>query len=98
MPASFTAKEVVDYLDRCILENPLWSFMELEHPYSYTANSRLTLYADDARWAIVFEKNGYENRNHTFMLQLNFYGNCLQNLKRGGADNRYTWNVEYLSL
>jgi len=98
MPASFTAKDVVDYLDRCIIENPLWSFMNLQHPYDYTANSRLTLYADDARWAIVFEKNGYENRNDTIILELNFFGNCLRDLERGGADNRYTSNVRYLTL
>jgi hypothetical protein len=98
MPASFSAKDVVDYLDRCIIENPLWSFMDLQHPYTYTANSRLTLYADDTRWAIVFEKNGYENQNGTIMLELNFFGNCLQELERGGADNRYTSNTRYLTL
>src|SRR5262245_12875471 len=98
MPASFTAKEVVDYLDRCVIENPLWSFMDLQHPYIYTANSRLTLYADDARWAIVFEKNGYENRNLTIILELNFFGNCLQDLERGGADNRYTRNTKDITL
>src|SRR5262245_9472715 len=98
MPASFTAKDVVDHLDCCIIENPLWHFMELQHPYIYTANSRLTLYADDSRWAIVFEKNGYENRNDTIMLELNFFGNCLQDLERGGAGNRYTSNARYLTL
>ena len=35
MPANFTAKDVVDHLDRCIIENPLWHFMELQHPYIY---------------------------------------------------------------
>ncbi|HET9688275.1 MAG TPA: hypothetical protein VFP79_13985, partial [Pseudolabrys sp.] len=98
MPANFTAKDLVDYLDRCVIKNPLWSFMNLQHPYIYTANSRLSLYADDARWAIVFEKNGYENRNHTITLELNFFGNCLQDLERGGADNRYTSNARYLTL
>lgn len=36
--------------------------MDLEHPYFYTANSRLSLFADDANRTIVFEKSGYANR------------------------------------
>lgn len=62
MAARFTAKDVVDDLDKCIIDEPYCFFMNLEHGYFYTANSRLTLYADESRWAIVFEKNGYANR------------------------------------
>jgi hypothetical protein len=96
--ASFTAQDVIGFLDRCIIDNPCWFFMDLEHGYFYTANSRLTLYADDSRWAIVFEKNGYANRATTIMLELNFYGNCLQNLERAGADGRYSHNAKFLDL
>jgi len=37
MPANFTAKDVIDYLDRCIIEKPLLFFMDLQHSYTYTA-------------------------------------------------------------
>jgi hypothetical protein len=72
--------------------------MHLQHGYFYTANSRLTLYADENRWAIVFEKNGYANRVSCIELELNFFGNCLQNLDRGGANDRYVCNAKSITL
>jgi hypothetical protein len=72
--------------------------MALDHPYFYTANSRLTLFADEFRWAIVFAKNGYGNRTNTIDLELNFFGNCLHNLARAGADDRYVCNAKFLTL
>src|SRR5262245_39416822 len=72
--------------------------MDLGHGYFYTANSRLTLYGDDGRWAIVFEKSGYANRDGRIELELNFFGNCLHNLDRAGADDRYICNAKLLTL
>jgi hypothetical protein len=95
MPERFTAKDVVDQLDNCIMDEPYWFFMDLQNGYFYTANSRLTLYADESRWAIVFEKNGYNNRALRIDLELNFFGNCLQNLDRAGADDRYVCNAKW---
>jgi hypothetical protein len=95
MPARFTAKNVVDYLDNCIIDEPYCFFMDLQHGYFYTANSRLTLYADESRWAIVFEKNGYANRAVRVEIELNFFGNCLQNLDREG---RYICNAKWVTL
>ena len=37
-------------------------FLDLEHGYCETAGNRIHLYADSTRWAIVFEKSGYQNR------------------------------------
>lgn len=55
-------------------------FIDLEHPYFYTAGSRLTLYADENRWAIVFEKSGYANRGLRGEIEFAYFGNCLINL------------------
>ena len=98
MPARFTAKDVVDHLDKCIIDEPYCFFMHLQHGYFYTANSRLTLYADENRWAIVFEKNGYANRDSRIELELNFFGNCLRNLDRAGANDRYVCNAKSITL
>ncbi len=98
MSTQLTANDVIAYLDNCIIDDPNCFFMDLEHPYFYTANSRLTLFADEFRWAIVFEKNGYGNRTNTIDLELNFFGNCLHNLPRAGADGRYVCNAKYLTL
>ncbi len=72
--------------------------MDLEHPYFYTANSRLSLFADDENWAIVFEKSGYANRGGRIELELNFFGNKLRNLKPGGLYNHFTYNSRYFTL
>lgn len=61
MNSSFTQKDILDYLEATDQEIYHF-FIDLEHPYFFTAGSRLTLYADDKRWAIVFEKSGYANR------------------------------------
>jgi len=98
MPTPFTAKDVVDYLDQCIIDEPYCFFMDLQHGYFCTANSRLTLYADEYRWAIVFEKSGYANRAGRIELELNFFGNCLRNLDRGGANDRYLCNAKFITL
>ena len=98
MTARFTANDIVESLDNCIIDEPNWFYMDLGHGYLYTANSRLTLYADDDRWAIVFEKNGYGNRAGRIELELNFFGNCLRNLDRVGADDRYFCNAKWITL
>jgi uncharacterized protein DUF7003 len=98
MPARFSAKDVVDCLDKCIIDEPYCFFMDLQHGYFHTANSRLTLYADESRWAIVFETNGYANRGGRIDLDLNFFGNCLRNLDRAGADDRYVCNAKWSVL
>src|SRR5664279_933379 len=56
-------------------------FIDLEHPYFYSAGSRLTLYADKTRWAIVFEKSGYANRGYDCEIEFAYFGNCLINLQ-----------------
>jgi Homeodomain-like domain len=78
-PGEYTAQDIIEYLDNLPYIRP-FSFVDLEHPYFYTANSRLTLYADETRWAMVFEKSGYTPRGFRIELQLNYFGNCLENL------------------
>ena len=51
-------------------------FLDLEHGYFETAGSLIHLFADDSRWAIVFEKSGYQNRNYNGAIQLDYIGNC----------------------
>jgi hypothetical protein len=53
-------------------------FLDLEHGYCLTAGNRIHLFADDERWAIVFEKSGYQNRGTSGEIELNFIGNCIE--------------------
>lgn len=53
-------------------------WFDLEHGYFATAGSRLHLYADDDRWAVVTEKNGYANRGFRAEIELEYFGNCIE--------------------
>ena len=72
--------------------------MDLEHGYFHTANSPLSFFADDANWAIVFEKSGYANRAGMIELELNYFDKRLRNLKPGGLYHHFTYNSKYLPL
>ena len=98
MATRFTAADVLEFLDRCLADNPLWTFVDLTHPYVYTANSRLTLFADEQRWALVGEVSGYSPRAARFSLTMTWFGNCLRALERGGDRNQFTRNTEFLTL
>lgn len=98
MSRSYTTKDILNHLDDCVMENPLWTFMDLEHGYFYTANSRLSLFASDTQWAIVFEMSGFANRSCAILLELNYFGNCLINLETGGENNAYTYNAKHFEL
>jgi hypothetical protein len=98
MAGAFTANDVLRFMDRCLMENQIWFFIDLEHPYVYTANSRLTLYADDAHWAIVAEVSGYNPRAACFLLTLTYFSDALRDLKPGGSKNQFTWNAEFVTL
>ncbi|MBX7226721.1 MAG: hypothetical protein K1X55_11880 [Chitinophagales bacterium] len=52
-------------------------FLDLENGYVKTGGSKIHLYADATRWAIVFEKNGYHNRATCAEIELTYIGNCV---------------------
>ena len=52
-------------------------FLDLEHGYCLTAGNKIHLYGDSTRWAIVFEKSGYQNRGDCVEIELNYVGNCI---------------------
>jgi len=58
----------------------------------------LSLFADDANWAIAFEKSGYANRAFEIELALDFFGRDLRNLKPGGRYNEFAYNSQYFTL
>ena len=74
---SFTAEDVIEHLERCGRE-PYRFFIDLSHGYFFNATTSLHLYADDGRWAMIFETAGYGNRSRSIQLELFWYGNCLR--------------------
>jgi Homeodomain-like domain len=95
-PGNYTAQDIIEYLDN-LPYIPPYSFVDLEHPYFYTANSRLTLFADETRWAMTFEMSGYTPRGFRVELWLNHYGNCLVNLTPVPNSNEF-YNSQFLTL
>lgn len=74
-------------------------FMDLEHGYFLTAGNRIHLYGnDEGQWAIVFEKNGYQNRAARAEIELNYIGNCIgYSIEKHGEIN-YISNTHYIVL
>ncbi len=73
---------------------------DLEHGYLVTAGSKIHLYADSTRWAIVFEKCGYENRGGDAIIELDYFGNCIKPIvQKVGQFTEYSnmYNVELIS-
>jgi hypothetical protein len=70
-------------------------FPDLEHGYCETAGSRFHLFADAKRWALVFEKSGYQNRGFSAEIELDYFGNCITYQHEEG--NRSS-NAEYITL
>lgn len=87
---SFTKKQILEQLDQGFngIPGPEFPngrsqdikynfFLDLEHGYCETAGSKIHLYSDVTRWAIVFEKTGYFNRATRAEIELNYFGNCI---------------------
>lgn len=97
MNSSFTQKDILNYLEETGQETYHF-FIDFEHPYFFTAGSRLTLYADKNRWAIVFEKSGYSTGNSCGEINLTYFGNCLRNLESGIPGDEKTSNMKSVIL
>ncbi|MCC3158242.1 hypothetical protein LJ737_13420 [Hymenobacter sp. 15J16-1T3B] len=73
-------------------------FLDLEHGYCETAGSKIHLYGDATRWAIVFEKSGYQNRGFAAEIELNYVGNCTRYSVEQAAGRNYITNSRRVNL
>lgn len=73
------SKEILKQLDDCSEE---YAFPMLDNGYVYTADSRLSIYRDNSRWALLIEVIGYNHKPGDFHEgtenTLYFFGNCLE--------------------
>jgi len=72
-------------------------WLDLEHGYCETASSRIHLYADDERWAVVGEKSGYQNRGLRAEIELYYFGNCIDYPISSYPERKYISNVSHFS-
>lgn len=73
-------------------------FPDLEHGYCATAANRIHLYADAERWAIVFEKTGYQNRRMLADIELIYFGNCVRYPVSRYLERNYITNLDSVLL
>ena len=91
----YTTKDILTDLD----SNAIYEFfLDLEHGYYFTSGSRINLFADKERWAIVFEKSGFGNRSGRAEIVLNYFGNCLVNPPKAGLNNQFITNTNFIVL
>jgi hypothetical protein len=104
----YTESEILELLDKYFLaygmpfakvegiDYPF--FPDLEHGYCETAGSRIHLFADAKRWAVVFEKSGYQNRGFSADIELDYFGNCITYpVEQHDGESRSS-NAEYITL
>ncbi|SFQ62396.1 DUF7003 family protein [Flavobacterium akiainvivens] len=107
----FTEREILQELDLAIagkagsyyphIQEPdiAYNFPpDLEHGYFLTAGSRIHLFADEANWAIVFEKSGFNNRGAEADAELYYYGNCINYSITVYPERQYITNVLQVPL
>jgi hypothetical protein len=73
-------------------------FLDLESPYCVLASSRIHLFADSTRWAIVFETCGYETRSFLADIALTSFGNCINYNRETYNGFTYISNAEFVYL
>jgi hypothetical protein len=94
---SFSVESVLAHLEACYRE-PYRFFVDLSHGYFFNATTRLHVFADRDRWAMVFETAGYGNRTRSMEIELFHFGNCLLDLPRAGLDGLYECNMQTVEL
>lgn len=89
-----TEKDIIDTLDNCYRLGVYNFFIQLGHPYSYLIDCRLNIFrGNNDRWAIAGERLGYNPRAGTIVLEVIYFGNCLQNLEK---TNDHESNTSYI--
>lgn len=91
------AQKILDEMDAGA-DSPYRFLPDLEHGYFYTAGSRITIFGDENRWAVAFEKTGYANRGSRIEIEVNYFGNCLTNLDTAGHNGIFVSNTKCFSL
>ncbi len=95
----YTQDEILQNLDNNGgMENPYGFLPMLEDAYLNVSSNKIHLFADQHRWAIVFEMNGYHNRRYCVVKELHYFGNCLENLDRAGLNDKFVCNAKSFVL
>ena len=95
MAATYTEKDILNDLDS---NGNYEYFLDLEHGYFHTSGSRINLFADEKRWAIVFEKSGFGNRSGMAQIIIDYMGNCITNRPELRLTPEFITSTIYIDL
>jgi hypothetical protein len=96
---TYTQNDILNDLDdNGGMEKPYKIFPMLDDATLNISSNKIYLFADKDRWAIVFEKNGYDNSGFCILKELIYFGNCLENQSRAGLNDRFVCNAKYFNL
>ena len=93
----YTKSDILLDLESSGNPNPYKFFLILGDENVFLSSCKINLFADDKRWAIVFEKTAYSTPAGHMTLELYYFGNCLQNLDKAGSYNQFVSNLESFS-
>jgi uncharacterized protein DUF7003 len=82
---NYDSEEILSQLDGCAKE---FTFPVLDNGYFYPITTRLNVFRDDMRWALIIEVIGFNHRaggHYGIYNALHCYGNCI-NTKPGLSD------------
>lgn len=88
--SKFSPQAILEDLDESIFRSSATFFPAMHEPDCPLIGAKIRLFADKNRWAIVFERFGYQLRQRNYLGQLTFFGNCLKGLylHNGEASNQ----------
>src|SRR5258706_6714782 len=95
---SYAEKQILENFESAGLDNPYNFWLNFNSGYFYPANSKITLYADETRWAMVFELHGVDANDIVISTELFYFGNCLINMRRVGLNNQFISNYKKIIL
>ena len=85
MDSVFNSKTHVDYTNGHKISSEFFpSFTDF---YFYLAGSKIHLYSGDEKWAIVFEKCGYDFGGFAIKTELNYFGHYTKLVENGNQAN-----------
>lgn len=87
---SYTREEILWQLDDCAAR---FVFPMLDNGYVFPVDSRLRVFRDQGRWAIVIECLGYSPRSGGLQNCLHLFGNCLKRAP-GTANEDFLFPIE----
>ncbi len=93
----YTQNDIIKDLESAWIPDPAKRFPLWKDDRILLSGSRISLFADNTRWAIVFEKVGDSDQAECMEMELTYFGNSLINQDIGGLNHQFVSNTKWLT-